>query len=129
MKVYGPYLRKDGRKHVIIIDRKFRKTVSYPRYLLEQVLGRSLTDDETVDHIDGDFTNNDISNLQILTRVENSKKQFIDNPHLNKKVLIFICPICFNEFQREQRIVKRNQQKRNCKGPYCSKSCASKARY
>ena len=37
MKVYGPYKRKDNRKHVVIVhDNGSRQTQSYPRYLMEQ---------------------------------------------------------------------------------------------
>lgn len=49
--IYGPYARSDGRKHMILIDENgFRTTISYPKYLMEQYLGRKLADDETVDH-------------------------------------------------------------------------------
>jgi hypothetical protein len=126
MKVYGPYFRKDGRQHVIIsVDGK-KKTVSYPRYLMQQVINRELTDLETVDHIDGDFTNNDLSNLQILTREANASKKYDDHPQLRSKYITYMCPVCNNTFQREERVVRRNQIKRGCEGPYCSKSCASK---
>ena len=78
MKVYGPYIRKkDGRKHVVIYDPTAtpkRTTVSYPKYLMEQHLGRKLTDDETVDHIDEDYTNDAISNLRIIPRADNAKR-------------------------------------------------------
>lgn len=42
------------------------------RYVMEQHLGRPLTEDEVVHHLDGDVKNNDISNLQILTRLEHA---------------------------------------------------------
>ena len=76
MKMYGPYTRKDGRQHIVLYDfeKNIRKTVSYPKYLLEQKLGRELLPNETCDHIDGDHTNNDLDNLQILTREENALK-------------------------------------------------------
>jgi len=47
MKVYGPYTRKDGRQHVILYENGTRKTVSYPKYLLETKLGRPLDSNET----------------------------------------------------------------------------------
>jgi hypothetical protein len=76
MKVYGPYKRKDGRLHVIIynLNTKTRKTISYPKYLMENHLDITLNKNETVDHIDEDITNNDINNFQILTRTDNIKK-------------------------------------------------------
>lgn len=126
MKVYGPYFRKDGRQHVIISEDGKKKTVSYPRYLMQQYLHRELTDLETVDHIDGDFTNNDLSNLQILTREANASKKYDDHPELCAKYATYVCPVCDKHFQREERVVRRNQTKLGKVGPYCSKSCAGK---
>jgi hypothetical protein len=73
-KIYGPYTRDDGRKHIIAISPKGNKfTVSYPKYLMELHLNRYLKNNETIDHKDEDFTNNDINNLQILTKSVHSK--------------------------------------------------------
>ena len=129
MKVYGPYTRKDGRQHVIISESGKKKTISYPRYLMQQVIGRELTDLETVDHIDGDFTNNDLSNLQILTREANAAKKYDDYPELRVKYATYVCPVCDKHFQREERVVRRNQMKRKCAGPYCSKNCSGKVHH
>ena len=43
------------------------------RIMVEQKLGRELTQDEEVHHIDGDHFNNDISNLIVLSKTEHSK--------------------------------------------------------
>lgn len=51
-----------------------KKSVQYARLLLELKLGRVLSFNETVDHIDFDSTNNDETNLQLLSRKENSSK-------------------------------------------------------
>ena len=76
IKVYGPYTRKDGRQHVILVHEDLsRQTMSYPKYLMEQQLGRPLLASKTVDHINNDFTDNRIENLQILTRAENAAKE------------------------------------------------------
>lgn len=40
------------------------------RIAMETALGRSLNENEIIHHIDGDKTNNDISNLTIMTRAE-----------------------------------------------------------
>ena len=74
-KIYGPYETSLGRIFVILqssITRK-RRTISYPKLLLEIHIGRILVGDETTDHIDGDFKNNSLDNLRILTRSENAK--------------------------------------------------------
>jgi hypothetical protein len=40
---------------------------------MEQYLGRKLKSNEVVHHIDGDKFNNDLSNLQLMTREEHSR--------------------------------------------------------
>jgi HNH endonuclease len=52
------YCRKDGRQ------------VAVHRLVVEEHLGRALTSDEVVHHIDHNPLNNDISNLQVMTRAE-----------------------------------------------------------
>ena len=55
------------------------KRISYAKYLMEQTLGRALAKNEVVYHIDGDFRNNDLSNLEVITRAELLKRN-----HINK---------------------------------------------
>jgi len=122
MKVYGPYTRKDGRQHVVLYENNKRKTVSYPKYLLEQKLGRSLLVHETCDHIDGDHTNNCLDNLQVLSRSDNSRKQAALRP---REVGVFTCPVCLCSFTKPFKDVRHNR-KQSKSGPYCSRSCAGK---
>lgn len=82
--IYGPYTRKDGRKHIILRAKGSGKgglgtniTYSYPKWLLEQKIGRKLSSKETCDHIDNNFTNDSLDNLQVLTRGENNLKASI----------------------------------------------------
>lgn len=120
-KIYGPYTRKDGRKHVILINGDLRKTVSYPKYLIEQHLGRYLSDDETVDHIDEDFTNDNIDNLRILSRVCNIKRSSIRLTNV-----VGVCPICNVEFEYSKTQIKMQRYENTCNraGPFCSKRCS-----
>ena len=65
VKVYGPYKAKDSRLRVVLAFKDgSKKTVSYPKYIMEIHLGRYLTIDETVDHIDCDPLNNDLTNTR-----------------------------------------------------------------
>lgn len=123
MKVYGPYTRKDGRKHVILYQDGKRVTMSYPKYLLEQKLGRSLLSHETCDHIDNDYTNNSLDNLQVLTRSDNSKKQMAFKP---AEQSYFVCSECNKSFYKLMRDVRGNNIKQKKAGPFCSKKCAGK---
>lgn len=124
MKIYGPYTRKDGRQHIIKYENGKKTTQSYPRYLMEKHLGRILLDNEEVDHIDNDFTNNDISNLQILNKKDNIIKE-MSRPHRKQKLYEGICEICNNSFTKELRYVISNK-KQGKDGPFCSRSCAGK---
>lgn len=49
------------------------------RYIMEQHIGRYLTPDEIVDHINMDTLNNDISNLRLMKKREHDHM----NTHLN----------------------------------------------
>ncbi len=121
VKVYGPYLRKDGRQHVVLIDGERRRTVSYPKWLMEQHLGRELDPDtETVDHIDDDFTNNSLDNLRILTRKKHASEDSIRVVHPS-----FTCPWCDTIFTRAPNQVDHHA-KQGKAGPFCTRSCAGK---
>lgn len=125
MKIYGPYTRKDKRQHVIIVDNGISKCISYPRYLLSKHLNRELLPEETVDHINNDFTDNRIENLQILSLSDNIKKQQKLN---SRKTYTFNCPVCGVESTKYLNYVKNNWNKGK-KGPFCSRKCAGLATY
>jgi hypothetical protein len=120
MKVFGPYKRQDGRQIVIVVENNGkRRTVSYPKWLLEMQLGRSLDPNmETVDHIDSNFDNNNLDNLRILPRSEHSTE---DTRRV--KLVKFNCAWCNNEFERSPRLI-RDKAKNNKAGPFCSRKCA-----
>jgi hypothetical protein len=125
MKIYGPYTRADGRKHIIIVhDDGTRQTKSYPRYLLEQYLGRELTDEETVDHINHDFTDDRIENLQILSQSDNARKE-MSRECRKRKLYKFICPQCGKDGEKELRAVIHNWNLGKA-GPFCSRNCAGR---
>lgn len=125
MTVYGPYESKTafGRLFVIHYNNGQRRTQSYPRYIMENHLGRKLEDWEHVDHINDDFSNNQISNLQLLTQAENNKKSA--KP---AKFHHFTCA-CGKFAKVLLAQYKNNQIKQKKKGPFCSRSCAGKYGY
>ena len=51
-KIYGPYLRKDGRLVIVLYDGVKRTAKQASRIIMEVHLGRVLDPSETVDHID-----------------------------------------------------------------------------
>lgn len=122
-KVNGPYTRKDGRQHIVLNNSKAPKntkgklkTISYPKAIIEVVLNRCLTEDETVDHIDKNPLNNDLSNLQILDRATHCA---LDAKR--RKPIIVNCTECKKEFE-----VTRNQLRKDKTGFFCSRKCSGK---
>lgn len=118
-KIYGPYLRKDGRKHICIIDGDIKTTMSYPKYLMEQHLGRKLLDTETVDHINRDFADDRIENLQILSPSEHSKLDAI-----RAKEYTDTCIWCKTEFTKRIKRYARHAKVQGKSGPFCSRKCS-----
>lgn len=116
--IYGPYTRKDGRKHVFLRDKISRKhtTISYPKALVEVREERKLNANETVDHNDQDFTNDNLDNLVIRTRVEHTK---LDVRRV--KLPMLPCVWC------DKLMQLTNSQFRTTKaGPFCSRKCSGK---
>lgn len=119
--VHGPYQRKDLRYHVILcsVGSKKKKTVSYPKALVEIRQGKRLERNETVDHINGDFFDNSRKNLQIISRAENAYKGATKRKPVQCK-----CAWCNTKFE-----LSRNQlttRAKNKVGPFCSRSCATR---
>ena len=115
-KVYGPYIRKDGRYVVILKtpgSTSDHKTISYPKYLVECALGRYLNSNETVDHIDGNFSNNDLSNLRVIDRAEHCRSHTLQKQRITSK-----CVICGNTF------TTTDASRITCGSKSCRGSCA-----
>lgn len=123
-KIYGPYTRSDGRKHVIVVaSSAVKRTVSYPKYIVEMHINRYLVGDETVDHIDMDINNNHITNLQIINKCDHIR---LDVRRFKAK--IFVCPYCLLNFTllgRKLNDAIQNRKKGKA-GPFCSRSCSGK---
>lgn len=119
-RVYGPYYNgNQNRKIVIIVDEDgSRKTMSWPKYLLEKHLGYSLDPEDTVDHIDRNHNNDNIDNLRIVPRVQHST-----DDTRRVKLVKFKCSLCNKEFERSPRLV-RDKSKKGRSGVFCSRHCA-----
>jgi hypothetical protein len=121
-KVYGPYHRLDGRQIVIVVEEDgSRRTVSYPKFLMEEHLGRTLDPDlETVDHWDSNYLNNDLSNLRLVPRDQHSA-----DDTRRVKLVKLKCALCDKEFERSPRLL-RDKAKKKRAGPFCSRLCAGR---
>lgn len=81
LKVYGPYVRKDGRRQVVVrFSDKTTTTMLLSRWHMTQSLQRVLDCKEHVDHIDGNPLNDCLANLQILSQKENNRKTSLGKP-------------------------------------------------
>lgn len=121
IKTYGPYLRKkDNRKYISIVRDGKRTSMSYPKWLMEQHLGRKLLDDETVDHINRDKTDDRIENLQILDRINHSK---LDSKRVYDVKIT--CSWCGKTVLKKARELAHSKKQKKA-GPFCSRSCAGK---
>lgn len=113
------YLResdRDGRKRVDLINSKNeRTTISYARYLKCVDVGIIISCDFEVDHIDNDCSNDDIENLQILTKEEHLEKTLRDRK--KRSIVSLKCPCCGKEFERFENQIKPNTT------PKCSRRC------
>lgn len=129
IKIYGNiklsriYDCKDGRKRIDVIFENHRKTFQLAKLKLEAYIGRKLIDDETVDHIDGDRTNDSIENLRVLSLSDNAKDSV--KRLLPIDCICMMCNVKFTLNSERQRNVIKNVNKRKA-GPFCSKSCAGK---
>lgn len=124
-KVYKVWHKKEGRWFAILFaNEKNRTSMSWARYQMCLHLGRRLDRSETVDHIDGDKTNDDISNLQILSLADNIKKSA-----KQPEMITLTCPYCGKVFQRRKKNTNLVPYRSHIKTMSCSRHCAGKLQF
>ncbi len=118
--VLGPYTRPDGRKIVVIRDSGKSRTMSYPKYLYQQHHKIEIGPNDTIDHIDRNKCNNDISNLRLVKRDQHSA-----DDTRRVRLVKLTCQICNKEFERSPRLI-RDKSKKGKVSQFCSRQCAGK---
>lgn len=115
-------VNSDGRNTLSLYNSSTdRSSTQYARYLLAVKLKRYLTTDEEVDHIDDDKTNDDLSNLQLLSSTDNRNKQ---NHSRGIAMVEFSCPVCDKIFSIERKNSPIVVKSKNA--ATCSRSCGAR---
>ena len=113
------YIRKkDGRK--MYYDTNTKTLYPYARYLMEQHLGRKLTNEEEVHHKDHNKMNDVIENLEVKNKTAHRRE------HNIKPIIIEHCYICGSNIIVDSKKRANHYRSKN-KNPdkwFCSKHCS-----
>ena len=124
---YNIYENKDGRLRAY--NKITHKVTSYPRVLMEAIIGRPLLPTEDVHHKDENPRNNDPNNLEVIDHKEHDRQHAIGNNFASKRKYHskeMICPVCRRSFIWNERSQANYARKKRVAGPFCSRSCAGK---
>ena len=115
------YKQKDGRKFIVYKgeDNKYHSK-AYARYLMEQHLGRKLTNEEEVHHKDHNKMNDVIENLEVKNKTAHRRE------HNIKPIIIEHCYICGSDIIVDSKKRANHYRSKN-KNPdkwFCSKHCS-----
>jgi len=133
---YNIYENKDGRLRAY--NKTTHKVTSYPRVVMEIILGRPLLPTEDVHHKDENPRNNDPENLEVIDHREHERKHAAeDELFCNRKYKdkIMTCPVCKTDFiwttkqqaaYHHKTKITSETRKYDRQPPCCCKSCAGK---
>lgn len=110
----------DRRKRVYLIGYNGeRKGISYAQYIWEEANNCPVPDGFQIDHINEGKTDDRIENLQLLSPIENTRKNVTHRINSGKivKYVELVCPICGRTFQFERRNLSTRPN------PCCSRKC------
>lgn len=100
-----------------------RPYVAEHTIVMEEYIGRTLTKEEVVHHIDGDKSNNNIENLLLLDKKTHTK---IHNSEKRSTMVPLVCAYCGKLFYRRVSLV-RTKYERGQVYFFCTRRCMGKA--
>jgi len=111
--------RKRGTGHITHDGYKLFAQKREHRKIMEEQLGRKLTEKEHVHHINGNRSDNGIENLKVMSieehgRLHGKETKGIPRLALRKAPVYYLCLLCNNSFQ-----IKDGQYTQK----YCSRKC------
>ena len=121
---YNIYENKDGRLRAY--NKTTHKVTSYPRVLMEAILGRPLLPTEDVHHKDENPRNNNPDNLEVIDHREHDRQHAIDSNFAKRKYYPteMICPVCKNKFIWDEKHQSTFYCRNLKTGPFCSRRCS-----
>lgn len=123
MKRYGPYESNHGHLFwVDLLDDGSRKSIWLHRELMEQHLGRTLSDEEVVHHRNENKKDNRIENLEVKLHSDHTRDH-----QAPAEVVEIKCLECGELAFRLARHIRHNQGTQKKPGPFCGRRCAGRA--
>ena len=120
--------KREGRKRIWLrheTNPEENLTMYYSRYRMQVLIGRFLSKDEEVDHIDNNKFNDSDNNLQILSVDEHRKKSAQEKEKMAPKITI-CCDECKNNFIKNLRFIRESLKYSKYNNFFCSHKCYSK---
>ena len=121
---YGPYPLDSGHLFFVVYYADgTKKSVLVHREIVEQRIGRMLTKEEVVHHINNDPSDNSFENLRIMTHAAHTKLHAVERG--GPEMVTLTCLYCRKSFTRSARRA-RDAAAQGKGGPFCGKSCSGK---
>jgi hypothetical protein len=125
-RVYKVYHKRIDRYMAILFESNERRTsTAWAKYVYETHHKVKLPKGQQVDHRDENRLNDDISNLQVLTKKDNIEKNVATRPP--RKTVDLVCPVCQQTFTRRIGQTNLVPCRKNQRRVFCSRVCIGKA--